>query len=167
LTWGTGKLPTDWQKPDLSSATWSTGLLPNREGIYAFIVAIMAPHDPARREREDRKHGYQEGTKRARDLRNASIEVAREQVLSAIAAHEPATFNEVCVRLLDLNAVDCTGGNYEAALWGLVETGAIEHTMEAPIYFRRTSCPSSSSTNEKRSSRQSKKRPPAKATDAR
>lgn len=46
MTWGTGKLPDDWQKPDFSKMEWVTGEPPDRSGMYQYLVAIMAPHDP-------------------------------------------------------------------------------------------------------------------------
>jgi len=137
LTWGTGKVPVEWQKPDLSSAEWNTRAIPNREGLGFYIVAIMASHDPERSAREDREFRGEKGTKHAADLRKVPIEEAKRQMLAVIDKYEPVTFNEICIRLLDINASMALGGNYESALWELVETGTIEHTMEAPIYFRR------------------------------
>jgi hypothetical protein len=48
------------------------------------------------------------------------------------------TFNAIGVELLDHTADTLLGSPYDEALWQLVEAEQLEHTMEAPVLFRRT-----------------------------
>lgn len=62
----------------------------------------------------------------------------RERIQKHLADGEPRTFNRICVELGDVTADVAFEKAPDHALWELVAQGAVEHTMTAPILFRRT-----------------------------
>lgn len=58
-------------------------------------------------------------------------------LLEGLGDGRPRTFNRLGVELFDLTADVLFTTPVNTALWRLVERGLIEHTMEAPVLFRR------------------------------
>lgn len=135
MTWGSGKLTGDLALPDWKAMEWFTGAEPDRSGIYQYLIAIMGPNDPKRTPREKRDFQGSKGTTRARRLKSSKGADVSADILKTL--DRPMTFNEICLRLLDVNACDVLGGRHEKALWSLVKAEKVAFTMKAPVYFRR------------------------------
>jgi hypothetical protein len=60
----------------------------------------------------------------------------RDRIVALLADGQPRTFNRIGVDLCGLTADVLFGGPADNALWSLVEKGALELTLEAPILLR-------------------------------
>jgi len=112
-----------------------TGNVVDRSGMHQYVHLIRAPHDPERRSREERRSLDPESSTSWR--RMGTEEQWRDRIRAHLADGEPRTFNRIAVELADMTADVATSGPADPALWSLVRDGEVEHTTEAPIYFRR------------------------------
>ena len=105
----------------------------DRSGLAAYTHLIWGPDDPERSPRKDRKG--QETAWRQR-LDPSTQPRWRAAILELLADGEPRTFNRLMVELADMEASLAFGMAPDVALWELVAEGRLEHTLEAPIFFR-------------------------------
>jgi hypothetical protein len=110
---------------------WVTGQRPDTSGAYAYVIMIMASEDP---KRSPRKKGSDKTPHQT--LRKDDPESWRAGFMRILGDGKPRTFNALCIMLADLNASICGGEMPEEVLWQLVEAGAVEYTMHAPVMFR-------------------------------
>lgn len=114
---------------------WVTGHLPDRSGIYAYVVLIRAPGDPERTPRELAKR---DGTA---EWRRALMKQPIAEIEAAITLHMhdgvERTMNRMAVEMIDKTADVIHDTPFEHALWSLVSKGAIEFTAVAPVMFRK------------------------------
>ena len=121
---------------------WSTGQVPDRSGMAAYIILIRSPEDPPEEQFRTRGRGQDgggaDGTYRSAGIRKGDRTQARELLLGLLGEHGPCTFNTLSLygwgRAAD--AVGGVGTAVEEALWDLVAEGTVEHTMASPIRFR-------------------------------
>ena len=116
---------------------WLTRVLPDRSGMSAYVIMIRGKADPERPP-QPRQHSQRDKTPHL-TLRKQTRHAWRDSFVMLLGDGEPRTFNALCVLLSGLTADICAGLVPEDALWSLVEEGAVEFTMEAPVLFRRTS----------------------------
>lgn len=107
-------------------------------GLAAYTILIRAPGDPERRSREERHAamGVVAASAEWKQLRKASVETWVERFRALMADGVPRTYNAMTVELIDATA-DVAPDNAEAALWLLKERGEVEHTVDAPVLWRR------------------------------
>lgn len=133
-----GLRPPYWRDP--AKEEWSCDPV-DRSGAAKYVIIMRAPGDPERQDKAPSLGGTTSGTEKIealRQLRKASVESWRERILEHLADDVPRTFNRICVELVDKTADHMSRSNAEAALWQLVEDEKlVEHTMKAPILFRR------------------------------
>ncbi len=110
---------------------------PDAEGLGTYLHIVMAPDDP------ERSAGPREGGPRRSDpaphstANKTSVQDHGADILAHLGDDVPRTFNRICVELWDKTSSIFYGTKVDAALWGLVATGRVEHTNAAPILFRR------------------------------
>jgi hypothetical protein len=63
----------------------------------------------------------------------------RRQIKKLMADGRPRTLNAIGVELWDKTADILFQGPVDQVLWSLVESEELEHTMQAPIFFRKKS----------------------------
>ncbi len=122
---------------------WHTGPYPQGvraeidHGRYQYTHMIRAPGDPERLSREERRriHGPGVVTK-WRKMHKRPVAEFREEILAHMADGKERTFNRIAVELYDYTA-DVAGPAITKAIFDLVEERELEHTMGAPIYFRK------------------------------
>lgn len=112
--------------------TWHTGAIPDRTGALAYVEIIRHPDDPERTPREERS---KDATRWRRELR-AHPSVWGGRLLEHLMDGRPRTLNRIAVELVDFTADVVVGTPLAEALWALVEAGAVEHTPQAPVFFR-------------------------------
>lgn len=105
----------------------------DRSGPAAYIHLIRDDADPARSSRPT-GGGYEDKTPH-RTLDEADGEILEREILELLSGGEPRTFNRIAVELWDLTVDIAFGTAADEALWRLVGT-VIEHTNEAPVFFR-------------------------------
>ena len=107
-------------------------------GPAFYTIMIRAPGDPERRTRESRHEamGVAAAAGEWKQIRKASVEVWAERFLVALTGGRAATLNALTVELADTTA-DVVGDNAIDALWLLKERGQVEHTIDAPVLWRR------------------------------
>ena len=120
--------------------TWHTGSIPDRSGALAYVEIIRHPDDPERTPRELRSG---QSTRWRRDLK-AHPEVWGGRLLEHLKDGVPRTLNRIAVELVDFTADVVVGTPLAEALWALVEADAVEHTPQAPVFFRYRGAPASS-----------------------
>lgn len=107
-------------------------------GPAFYTIMIRAPGDPERRTREARHEAM--GVKAAagewKEIRKASVEVWAQRFAELLADGRAATLNALTVELADTTA-DVVGDNAIDALWLLKERDLVEHTVDAPVLWRR------------------------------
>lgn len=112
-----------------------------REGAYAYTYLIRSPEDPERREcapslgGDGRTMDFLHPTHWSK-VKKLSVEHCRTAILALLSDGVPRTFNRIGVELWDKTADILFGSNPETAIWSLVESGHVEHTMEAPVHWR-------------------------------
>lgn len=112
---------------------WNTGAI-DREGPARYIHLIRSYRDPERTSREQRK-----GQVTAwRTLMKRPVPELKAEILELLKDGKPRTFNAIGVELWDKTADILFENAPDFALWQLVDEGKLEHTLEAPIYFRLT-----------------------------
>ena len=113
---------------------WSSGVLPDRDGINAFVIMIRGKDDPPPPKKAER-HSDRDKTPHL-TLRKQSVEWWREQLRALLGDGAPRTFNALCVTVAGLTADICGGETPEDALWSLAHERVVEFTSAAPILFR-------------------------------
>ena len=121
---------------DLVDSGWVTGETVSREGLDGFLHIVRAPDDPQRSSREERK-GLACAWKG--DMKASSKGAWTEKIRELLADGEPRTFNRIVLELsgLQYSADMALDAAPDHALWALVAAEAIEHTICAPVVFRR------------------------------
>jgi hypothetical protein len=105
----------------------------DRSGVAQYVHLIRDPNDP---ERSPRPVGGRLDRAPHRTLAEVAVESCRSDIVGLLSDGEPRTFNAIGVELLDHTADTLFLSPYDEALWQLVEEGLLEHTLEAPIFFR-------------------------------
>ncbi len=106
----------------------------NARALHAYTHLIRSPDDPERSSRAARK-----GKETAWKASTASkMEPEwRTRIVALLEDDKPRTFNAICVELGDITADIGYATAPDKALWSLVAAGEVEHTVEAPIFFRK------------------------------
>jgi hypothetical protein len=108
----------------------------DRSGAAAYVHLIRAlddPERPSRPARELRRDVSPHLTLR----RTTTVEQWRTRLVELLGDGVPRTFNRIGIELCGLTADILFSTPADPALWSLVDDGAIEMTLEAPILFRR------------------------------
>ena len=117
---------------ELAVVEWWRGL-PDRSGMFDYVVLIRDQHDPERK-----KRGREAGdVKPHLTLRKTTAVDWAERIASHLSDGVPRTFNRIAVELVDKTADVVCDTPVEAGLWLLVEQERIEYTPAAPVFFRR------------------------------
>lgn len=113
---------------------WITGLSVGRDDRAVYTHLIRSPSDPERSPRP--KGGRNDRSPHLTLAKKPAAEI-EELLLSGLEDGEPRTFNRLGVEIFDLTADVLFTTPVNTILWQLVAQGRIEHTLEAPILFRR------------------------------
>ena len=107
-------------------------------GEAFYVIMIRAPGDPDRRTREARHEamGVAAAAGEWKQIRKATVEQWAEKFLALLGDGRAVTLNALTVELADITA-DVVGDNAIDALWLLKERGLVEHTVDAPVLWRR------------------------------
>jgi hypothetical protein len=119
-------------------AEWITGGHIDRSGLASFLHIIRDPDDPERSSREERRARLGDlATTEWKKLRHKdSAPMWREAMLKLLSDGQPRTFNAMAVIIADITADVASDGAAEGVLWSLVAEELLEHTVEAPVFFR-------------------------------
>jgi hypothetical protein len=108
---------------------WRTGHF-DRNGIHRFIHLIRGPLDPVATRAKGGPLGW-------REILKLNFLELRDPILELLADGRARTFNEITVTLWDRTGDVAFDNPPDRALWSLIDDEQVEHTIEAPIYFRR------------------------------
>ena len=111
--------------------TWTRNPV-DRSGASAFVHLIRHEADPTR---SSRPRGGRDDRAPHRTLNRKTSRELERQILELLSDGEPRTFNRIAVELWDVSTDIAFGTAPDEALWRLVDS-AIEHTLQAPIFFR-------------------------------
>ncbi len=113
-----------------AEARWSSGVVPDLSGTGAYLILVRGAADAERLPRGEMavRFPYLTMKSAAADYAPAVLEFFEQRAVS--------TFNHACVEMFGITA-DVAPDELVDTMWCLVEAGQIEHTMEAPVYFRR------------------------------
>jgi DNA adenine methylase len=116
---------------------WSTELV-KRDGAHAYTDMIRAPGDPERSPRRPKGDPLRDTLAlwRRRLLKDSIADWA-PRIFDHLADGQARTLNRIGVEMIDKTADNLLSTPFHEALWSLVEMGSVEHTMRAPILFRR------------------------------
>lgn len=109
------------------------GVPVDRSGMSQYLHIIRGADDP---ERSPRPLRGREDRAPHRTLADTPIATCETQILGVLSDGQARTFNRIGVELLDHTADTLMGSPYDEALWTLVDRGELEHTLDAPIFFR-------------------------------
>ena len=109
------------------------GTAVDRTGIARYLHIVRGPGDP---ERSPRPAGGLDDRAPHLTLATATLQNCRTQILALLADGRGRTFNAIGVELLDHTADTLLDSPYDRALWQLVESDELEHTLDLPILFR-------------------------------
>lgn len=114
----------------------------DRRGPSAYVHLIRAPGDPERRARAKSLGGPGNNDKASEGhwSKLPPAEECAEAITALLADDVPRTFNRIAVELWDKTADVAFGQGPDHGLWLLVERGDVEHTLTAPVLFRRRRC---------------------------
>ena len=104
----------------------------DRSGAAAFVHLLRHEADPTR---SGRPRGGRVDRVPHRTLNRNTPRGLERQILELLSDGDPRTFNRIAVELWDVTADVAFGTAADEALWRLVDS-AIEHTLQAPIFFR-------------------------------
>lgn len=107
----------------------------DRSGIAKYCHLVWGPDDPKRSPRP--KGGRADRFPHQTNKKTERAEWAL-RIEALMDDGQPRTFNAMCVELLDQEASIAFEGPVDEALWHLVAQGRLEHTMDVPVYFRRS-----------------------------
>jgi hypothetical protein len=110
------------------------GVPVDRTGPAQYVHLIRDLNDP---ERSERPIGGRIDRSPHLTLAHVAVTTCCEQILGLLADGRERTFNAIGVELLDHTADTLLGSPYDTALWQLVGAEQLEHTLEAPVLFRR------------------------------
>lgn len=114
--------------------------IPEDDKLQKFVIMIRGPNDPEDTAQGRRRRGERRAARGMldwKDLNRRGLVSWKEAIWSIIKDGAPRTFNHLMVELCDRTADFCAGRAPETALWDLVYAKVVEHTMNAPILFRR------------------------------
>ena len=109
------------------------GVRVDRSGMAQYVHLIRAADDP---ERSPRPVGGRADRAPHRTLSVRPVATCSEDILRLLSDGRARTFNAIGVELLDLTSATLFGSPYDEALWALVESQDLEHTLDIPILFR-------------------------------
>jgi len=115
---------------------WMCGKL-KLSGAMRWVHIIRGPHDPERSARvKAGAPGSDTMSLWLKAMKKDDPGVWEPRILGLLSDGRPRTFNEIGVTLTDKSADVLYATPVDKALWSLVTDCAIEHTNEAPLYFR-------------------------------
>lgn len=130
--------PPAWER-DLEAEQWTSDPV-DRSGPAKYVIMMRAVGDPERRDRAPSLGGQTDGLEKIsalKGLRKAPVTTWKQRIVEHLADGIPRTFNRIGVELCDRTADNLIGSHAEKAIWEAVEAGLLEHTMAAPILFRK------------------------------
>lgn len=123
---------------DVPAVEWVTGATVDRSGMAAYAHLVRAKGDPERGDiRTLPEHLRDRAAAWRRTLAKSTVDEWKDPILAVLADGEPRTFNRIGVEVLDKTADVLFDMPPDHALWALVQERRIEHTLAAPILFRR------------------------------
>lgn len=112
---------------------WASGYTVPRSMRDGYTHMIRSLEDPPRSDRPGRGDYVIAKWKKQHSRAVAEFEA---EVLTYLSDGRARTFNHISVTLYDYTA-DVAGPNMTDAVFNLVERGKIEHSLQAPIRFRK------------------------------
>lgn len=106
-----------------------------------FTHIARSPLDPERESREERRKKFgKSAASEWKKLTGGCVDAWRRLISRILADGEPRTFNAIMLEASEgTHTADVAHAkDPDKALWSLVEEGAVEHTSEVPIFFRKT-----------------------------
>jgi hypothetical protein len=117
---------------------WTTGGGVDRADAACYIHLIRRPDDPERGDIRKLPEALRDRSAAwRRAFQKAAPETYEPVIESLLGDHVARTFNRICVELFDKTADVMFDLAPDHALWNLVRARRVEHTMHAPILFRR------------------------------
>jgi hypothetical protein len=110
------------------------GIAVDRSEMGCYLHIIRGADDPERSPRP--KGGVRDKAPHLTLRRTTTVEGWKTQIERLLEDGRPRTFNAIGVELLDQTADTLLDSPVDHALWSLVDAGALEHTLTAPVYFR-------------------------------
>ncbi len=120
-------------EPPKEPRVFVRGAAIDRTSIARYLHIVRGPDDP---QRSPRPVGGLDDRAPHLTLATATLQDCRAQILALLADGHARTFNAIAVELLDHTADTVLDSPYDRALWHLVETDELEHTLDLPILFR-------------------------------
>lgn len=117
------------------AATWTTGESVDRSGAARYVHLMRSPDDPDKLD-APRGGGKRDPIAWRKCNRTTPAEWSR-RIVELLADGRPRTFNAICLELVARTADVMFEQTLDRGLWLAVGRGDVEHTMEAPILFRR------------------------------
>jgi hypothetical protein len=115
-------------------AVWVHATLFERTERAPYVHLVRHPSDP---ERSPRPPGGVADKQPHQTLAKTSFRDWVHPIRTLLSDDLPRTFNRIAVELLDKTADIVFQSPFDEALWWLVDQGELEHTLEAPVFFRR------------------------------
>ncbi len=112
---------------------WSSEV-PDLSGVSQYVIMIRSRLDPERTGR-----GKVSATA-WRAAAKSPVEQWEKEILRALSDCVPRTFHRLAVEIANIEGDTAAGKNPETAIWNLARAGKVEHTWQAPIYWRKTGC---------------------------
>lgn len=103
-----------------------------RGSEYRFMHLIRGPDDP-----DERVARGQQFATAWTEVERGTVESWMLRIWALLADGRARTFNAICVEMTGRTADVCFEARPDQALWALVESGMIEHTVTTPVLFRR------------------------------
>lgn len=116
-----------------TATSWDTGYVVPEDRRNGYTHLIRSPDDPKRSPRP--KGGWKDRAPHL-TLRKANRLVLGLRLLEVLGEQE-LTLNSIAVLGWDLTADVVFTTPINDILWDLVEQGVLEHSMKAPILFRK------------------------------
>ncbi len=113
---------------------WGTAYVVPREVREGYTHLIRSIEDP---DRSPRPEGGREDRAPHLTMKRQPKRELERQMLKHLDDGRARTLNRLAVELWDQNACTVFTTQVNDILWDLVERGEIEHSMHAPIRFRR------------------------------
>lgn len=122
---------------DTVAPAWVTGAVVDRSGVGTYMHLVRSPEDPERADiRKLPPELRDRGAEWLKSLMKSTAASWEEPILLLLNDGVARTFNGIGVALLDKTADVLFESPPDAALWALVASGKVEHTMSVPVFFR-------------------------------
>lgn len=129
-----GELPATADR-EAPAERWTTGGNVDRSGAAKYVHLMRAPDDP------DKLDAPRGGGKRDpiawRKCNQTTAAEWSRRIVALLDDGRPRTFNAICLELVARTADVMFEQTLDRGLWLAVGRGDVEHTMDAPILFRR------------------------------